>query len=236
MQLIAACDGQIRALPPGARRGGGRGGLSTGLAALDELSPGGALESGVIHEVLSDDRRHVPRFFALLLARAAAVGGGAVVWCDPGEDVYPPALAAGGLPLERLFLLRARRPTEQLWAAAECLRCKGVAATVAAPPPRLSRVEARRLQLAAERGGGIGVLLRQAGASSAHYAAATRWLVKPVPGNGAAQRWDVQLIHGHGGRVGKTITLEVCRDTNLVRAVDVLAGRPDQAKTARASA
>ena len=236
MQLIAACDGQIRALPPGARRGGGRGGLSTGLAALDELSPGGLLEGGVIHEVLSDDRRYVPRFFALLLARAAAdTQGGAVVWCDPDADVYPPALAAGGLPLERLFLLRARRPAEQLWAAAECLRCKGVAATVAAPP-RLSRVEARRLQLAAERGGGIGVLLRQAGASSAHYAAATRWLVKPARGDGAAQRWDVQLIHGHGGRVGKTITLEVCRDTNLVRAVDVLADRPDQAKTARASA
>src|SRR5204863_337236 len=104
-------------------------------------------------------------------------------------------------------------------------------------PPNLSRVEARRLQLAAERGGGVGVLLRLAGRASAEYAAATRWLVRPAAGERTVQRWSVQLIHGHGGRVGQAVFLEHSRESGLitatshrqadpVRAPDQLANRP----------
>ena len=84
---------------------------------------------------------------------------------------------------------------------------------------------------------GAWVLLRQVGASSAHYAAATRWLVESAPGDRFVQKWQVQLIHGHGGRVGQPITLEVCRDTNHVRALETVADRSGEtAATARASA
>jgi protein ImuA len=132
-----------------------------------------------------------------------------------------------------LFLLRS----DDLWAVAECLRCRGVAATVAAPPRPLSRVEARRLQLAAERGGGAGILLRRASPSTtAHYAAATRWLVGPAPGADGVQRWHVRLLHGHGGRVGQAVLLEIDRDSNHVRATDPLADRPAAAPAAPATA
>ena len=48
---------------------------------------------------------------------------------------------------------------------------------------QLSQIEARRLQLAAERGGGIGLFMRTAHSrASANYAAATRWLVQPARG------------------------------------------------------
>src|SRR2546423_471989 len=72
------------------------------------------------------------------------------------------------------------------------------------PPPRLTRVGARRLQLAAEAGGGVGLLLRPA-RSAQHYAAATRWLVAPTCGEASVQRWRVELVHGHGGRVGRAV-------------------------------
>ena len=49
----------------------------------------------------------------------------------------------------QIFLLRPKSPQEEIWALAECLGCKGVSVTIAQPPP-LSRIEARRLQLAAE--------------------------------------------------------------------------------------
>ena len=150
---------------------------------------------------------------------------GAVVWIDPDGILYPPALAAAGLPLERILLLRVRRPADQVWAIAECLGCPGVRVTVASPPP-LSRIEARRLQLAAERGGGAGILLRPLGAASAEHAAVTRWLVKPAPGERNVQRWELELIHGHGGRVGATVILEACRETHLVRAFEPVADRP----------
>ena len=65
------------------------------------------------------------------------------------------------------------------------------------------------------------------------YAAATRWLIEPAPGERTVQRWKVQLIHGHGGRVGKTVILEHSRETNLVRAVEKLADRPLETQVLR---
>jgi hypothetical protein len=128
-----------------------------------------------------------------------------------------------------LFLLRPKTTAEQTWAVAECMACPGVTATVA-EAGELSRVEARRFQLAAERGGGAGILLRDPKRAT-HYAAATRWRVRPVKGERSVQRWSVQLIHGHGGQVGKTIILERARGVdavqeNPVRAVAPLADRP----------
>jgi protein ImuA len=121
------------------------------------------------------------------------------------------------------------------------MRCKGVSATVA-PVERLSRIETRRLQLAAEAGGGAGILLRPLDRHASVYAAATRWLVSPARGERCVQRWKVQLVHGHGGRVGEAVVLEHRRDTrttqaNPVRQVAELADRPAPAAArSRASA
>ena len=156
-----------------------------------------------------------------------------LIWSDPFHQLYPPALAAHGIPLNRLLLLRPRDLEEQTWAVAECLRCRGVGAVVAAPAD-LSRTEARRLQLAAEQGGGVGLLLRTTRAAT-HYAAATRWLVRPAPGERTLQRWNIQLLHGHGGRIGQTVCLEYCRETHRLRVSDPMARRQDQSRVARAS-
>jgi hypothetical protein len=158
-----------------------------------------------------------------------------VVWSDPRGDVYPPALAALGFDLSKVYLLRTSRDEDESWAVAECLRCRGVGAVIAAPPAsrKMSRIEARRLQLAAERGGSVGILLRQTGRGADVYAAATRWKVAPAPGERTVQRWTIQLLHGHGGRVGETVILEWCRETNSVRTAEQLADRP-AAETAAA--
>jgi cell division inhibitor SulA/protein ImuA len=201
--------------------------FTTGLAAFDALAPGGVLRRGAVHEILSDPSHGTPLFFAMLLARSCGATSGAIIWCNPDHELYPPALAAQGIDLDRLFLLQPKTPAEQTWAVAECLKCRGVAAVVAAMKPahRLSRLEARRLQLSAERGGGVALLLRPSGKASAEHAAATRWLVRPAPGERTVQRWEVQLVHGHGGRVGQTVILEHSRETNRVRAAEKLADR-----------
>jgi hypothetical protein len=265
MQLISCHNGKIHALGEDALRAAAPAGtFRSGLAALDELAPGGAFARGAVHELLSEPEHGRPLFLAALLARAAmgmragsGMGGpptsssfvdslhddcereedqdhgraahatNALIWLDPSRDLYPPALHAMGLPLDRLFMVRTP-VAEQAWAIAECLRCRGVSAVVAAPP-RLDRVGARRLQLAAERGGGAGILLRPAGKASCDYAAATRWLVSPAAASETTQRWKIQLIHGHGGRVGQSVLLEYSRDTAQTRALrlpDQLADRP----------
>jgi hypothetical protein len=126
--------------------------------------------------------------------------------------------------MEKLFLLHPRSQTEQSWAIAECMRCRGVGATIA-QVGGLTRIEARRLQLAVERGGGVGILLRPLDRNASIYAAATRWLVSPARGLRTVQRWKIQLLHAHGGRVGQTVFLEHHRETNSVRAVEQLADR-----------
>jgi len=249
MQLISCHEGRLLTLDE-TRLGNGAGPtFRTGLEALDSLAPGGAFASGAVHELLSAPAHGKPLFVATLLARWAlresplaasrterlsvreAASGGPLIWCDPHHELYPPALSIHGIPLEQVYLLHPS-DADQTWAVAECLRCKGVGAVVAAIP-RLTRVEARRLQLAAEAGGGTGIFLRPAGTGGADvYAAATRWLVRPAPGLRTVQRWSIQLLHGHGGRVGHAVTLEYCRENHLVRASAELADR-SSAKTER---
>jgi len=202
--------------------------FQTGLSAIDDLLPGKALARGAVHEILSDPKHPTPRFFALLLAKAV---NGTIVWCDPEGVVYPPAIAAAGVSLEKLYLLHPTTQADQSWAIAECMRCKGVGATIA-QAGKLSRIEARRLQLATEQGGGIGLLLRKLDRNVSIYAAATRWLVSPARGLRTVQRWKIQLIHAHGGRLGATVILEHHRETNTVRAVEQLADRPRETTVA----
>lgn len=227
MQLISCHEGRLLTRAE-TRLGAGAGRtFRTGLEAIDALAPDGTFARGAIHELLSHPSHGKPLFAATLLAGATL--SGAMIWSDPRRELYPPALSLHGIPLEQVYLLHAPEE-DQVWAVAECLRCKGVGAVVAAIP-RLTRIEARRLQLAAEAGGTTGIFLRPMGMAGANiYAAATRWLVRPAPGLRTVQRWAIQLLHGHGGRLRQTVFLEYCRENHLVRATDQLADRPGGAK------
>jgi len=221
MQFISCHSGKIHRLGEKQWEEGARN-FSLGLEAIDELLPRG-FERGAIHELLMAPESGLPRFMGLLLAKAA-MGDRAVVWCDPEHEVYPPAIAAAGLPLDKLYLLYPQNVIDEHWAVAECLRCKGVGATIATPQ-RLSHVQARRLQLAAEAGGGVGILLRAYDKNASIYAAATRWLIEPSPGERTIQRWKIQLIHGHGGRTHRPVYLECHREEHRVSATAQLADR-----------
>lgn len=210
----------------------------TGLGALDAIAPPGGFACGAVHELLSEPTHRPPITVAAFLARCAARQrpDGAIIWCDArGGGIYPPALAAMGIPLDRLLLIRAKNFADEIWAMSECAGCRGVAATVASfHRDRLSRVQVRRLQLAAERGGGVGLLMRPVHEPGRHeksaYAAATRWLVRPAAGDKRVRRWELRLVHGHGGRINEGVILEVCRETNLVRASVAVADRPVASK------
>jgi hypothetical protein len=214
-----------------------------------------SITNRAVHELLFQPAPGgtLPFFPALLAARAAMTGAAAeppggssggtsrtLVWVDPAGTFYPPAVAGVGMSPGQVCLLRPRSAADVVWAAIECLRCPGVGAVVALVTQRLSRVEVRRLQLAAERGSGVGLLLRPnlAGAGAGIYAAATRWLVAPAPGERTIQRWHLRFIHGYGGHVGQSFLLEKHRasgQTNLVRLSPPLARHPLPATKAAAS-
>jgi hypothetical protein len=206
----------------------------TGFDRLDQLAPRERWMRGAIHELLVQPESELPSFPAMLLARAAVAPKRAIIWCDSTGELYPPAVAPF-IQLENLYLLQPQTLSAQSWTIAECLRCKAVAAVIAAPSA-LSRIEARRLQLAAERGGGVGILLRYFDRGASVYAASTRWLVSPCPGEPDIQKWKIQLIHGHGGRVGQAVILEHHRETHLVCATEELVDRSLPPKAIRVSA
>ncbi len=213
MQLISCHSGRLITLGESGATDAPRG-FHLNMEGMDELLPGG-LARGAVHEVLVKPGCRMARFFALLLARAAtrenrAQENSAIIWCD-ASPIYPPAVAAAGIDVRKLYLVRPQPGRDEHWALAECLRCEGVAATLGVLRT-LSHVEARRLQLAAEAGGGIGVLMRTLDSRASVYAAATRWLVEPARGERTVQRWKVRLIHGHGGRTEQIALRE--RDEN----------------------
>ncbi|HET6250363.1 MAG TPA: hypothetical protein VFE47_21935 [Tepidisphaeraceae bacterium] len=245
MRLISAHDGKLLTLDAGCPTSNSvenERAFSSGIPALDAIAPGGGFSRGAIHELLTVPEDGKATFIAMLLARASCSLSpvplrtgerepktGFLIWCDPARTLYPLALGAHGFPLDRLLLLHPKIPDpngkDLLWAMTECLRCKGVSAVVGAAAPRLSRLQARRLQLAAETGGGVGLLLRHAGRDSLHHASASRWLIRPAPGGRTFQRWTIQLLHGHGGRIGQTLCLEHCRETNHLHPFDPVADR-----------
>lgn len=220
MKWVSVSHGQLHvddgeAGPPAARAAG----FTLDVPGWDALAPGCRFARRAVHELLHDADAPAPAYPAVVLARGASRADGDVIWVDAERTLYPPAVAAAGVDLARFHLIRP--PADQVpWAVAECLRCPGVAAVVAVVPADLSRVGVRRLQLAAEAATAVGILVRELGPGSDVYAAATRWHVRPVPGGRDVQRWDVRLAHGHGGRVGESVTLERHRRPDLA-GVDV---------------
>jgi len=185
---------------------GGAGGAVPLSDAIDRALPAGGLARAAIHEVLAAEPGAAAGFAAMVLARTGGPSGGTVFWIAAEPEAWPPGLVRFGLAPENLVLVQARRPLDGLWAMEECLRCPGVTgAALSVATAGLDLTAVRRLQLAAEAGGALGLLLgpdAEAGAT----AALTRWRVGALPGAGGGPhdlgdpRWRLELLRGRGAQ------------------------------------
>src|SRR5262249_34086412 len=153
--------------------------LSTGYSALDERLPGkGWPRSGLIEILVS--RFGVGELTLLLPALASLTRLPMARWCvwvAPPLEPFAPALAAHGVALERILVVRSSQSA--LWAFEQSLgsgACDIALAWVQKPRAK----EIRRLQLAAEHGRALGVLFRprQAARESSH--APLRLAIEPA--------------------------------------------------------
>ena len=194
--------------------------LPLGLPVLDRHLPGGGLPLVGLHEVEGEraewDDGVATGFALALLARLMAARPGPVLWVAPRLDLYGPGLADLGLDPGRLILARAGNDRDVLWALEDALR-SGTLAAVAGEVCELERTAGRRLQLAAEAGGGSCFLLHRRILARrrqvAPSAALTRWRVAPLssqavePGLGLAlpgrARWQVELLRCRGAAPGR---------------------------------
>ncbi|MBR0648224.1 hypothetical protein GXW78_00990 [Roseomonas terrae] len=171
--------------------------------AIDSGLPWGGLPRAALHEVLAAEPGAAGGFAAMVLARA----GGTVLWIAPEPDAWPPGLARFGLTPDRLVLVKAPREQDALWAMEETLRCPAVGAALLVTG-ELDLTAARRLQLAAEAGGVLGLLLRPDADGAAPTAALTRWRIGAAPSESPSRHelgdpaWSLDLLRCRGGRGG----------------------------------
>lgn len=169
--------------------------------AMDAALPWGGLPRAALHEILAAEPGAAAGFAALVLARA----GGTVLWIAPEPDAWPPGLARFGLSPAQLVLVRAAREQDALWAMEETLRCPAVGAALLVAGA-LDLTAARRLQLAAEAGGVLGLLLRPDADNAAPTAALTRWRIGAVTSDSGSPHalgdpaWSLDLLRCRGGR------------------------------------
>jgi protein ImuA len=197
--------------------------ISSGCQALDRLLPGGGLPRGALIECLEDEAgAGGAGMVGLILARQAAAEGGALVILDSRHSFYPPAAAVLGIDLDKLLVVRASQARDQFWALDQCLRCPAVAA-VWAPLEQLSPRDFRRLQLAAECGGGLGVLVRGSVARQQPSWSALQLWIHPQAWRTedlrTGRRLRVELARCRQARSGGTIELEMDEVTGVMQAV-----------------
>ena len=214
-ERLAALRAKIAGLEAGARPGAGT--LPFGDSRIDDSFLGQGLPLGQWHEFVGEgmeiETGAAPAAFAALTAAPLARQGEAV-WILRRDDLFAPGLAGLGFPAERLIQVCARDEAEALAVAEDALATEGVSA-VFAEVEMVDLVAGRRLQLACEKRGATGFMIRRmpyggAGRSAATgSAAATRWRISSapsVPGPGefglGAPRWQVNLDRCRAGRPG----------------------------------
>lgn len=210
--------------------------LPLGVSEIDDHLPRGGLAAGAVHELLDGDaptsssttriggglNGAVTAFAAAIAGKAQHARARPVVWIAPRittrESLYAPGLAGFGLDPANLIAVRIPPSSQRgfaataLWAMEEALRAPTVG-LVCAEIEEMDLTASRRLQLAAETGGGLGLLLRRdMGNALPPTACVSRWRITALPGGPAmiagaeyanlpgAARWQADLLRVRGGR------------------------------------
>jgi protein ImuA len=225
-QAVAAIDpGRASISPRFSPLGAQEGSLRLGVPALDDALQGG-LSYGALHELAPASELQLGAAFGFglaIAALAAASGraGGQEVLCITTDYAaleagtpYGPGLDHLGLAMDRLIILRVAHPRDALWAFEEALKCPALAAVLAELPEAGAAADltaTRRLSLAAQAGGGLGLLLRHR-LSPLSSAALTRWQVAAALsepdrfGGLGGTSFDLSLQRNRRGRCGRWIT------------------------------
>lgn len=184
--------------------------LPFGMPRLDDRLADRGMRLDALHEMSSrgsgwgDDAAAV-----LFVAGIAARTQGDVLWVVRSRDLFAPGLYQAGLAPDRVIYAEARDDAELLALLEDGLRHRGLGAVVG-EAKRMQMAQARRLQLAAEGGSTVALLLRRPGRDGADpmdapSAAVTRWRIShapsvPVPWNGLGRAcWQVECVRQRGG-------------------------------------
>ena len=240
--------------------------ITSGFDALDDLLPSGGFLPGQLVEWLVESPGSGGSTLALTVARAAIQPSQKTLIVvdrpesrDHGAAFYPPAAAGLGISLRQLIILRPHTVADEMWALDQVFRCPCVGA-VWAWLPQLNDRNFRRLQLAAEEGGGLGLLMRPARLRGQPTWADIQLLVETRPspesiaplsantanqpvtnhnprdsrlptGDSRRRRWLVTLLRCRGGTAGEHQLLELDETNGTLHKIKATYRDPNSAAT-----
>ncbi|HVO87708.1 MAG TPA: translesion DNA synthesis-associated protein ImuA [Casimicrobiaceae bacterium] len=179
--------------------------LSSGFPVLDRVLPGGGWPQAALTEVLLTREGIGEMRLTLPALKNVQAQGRDVVWIAPPHRPYAPALAAAGLDLTRLLIVRCRDAKEALWAYEQSLRapeCGAAFAWLATHDERCLR----RLQVAAREGRTWAMLWRRPGQHGHAQAAALRLALAPHDGGLA-----IRVLKRRGAELPQPIVVNLDR-------------------------
>jgi len=189
------------------------------------MLPAGGLRRGTLVEWLGDAKGSGAATLAVMAAAEACRGGKSLVVVDHGGEFYPPAAVRLGVAPNRLIVVRITTNERQskvdcAWAFDQALRCSGVGA-VLAWPEKIDALEFRRWQLAVEKSGALGLLVRGASDRKEPSWADVRLLVEPFRRAESVVQSHAEICEYES--VSRRLTIHVlrCRGGVDNRSVDV---------------
>jgi len=201
--------------------------VPTGFPDLDAVLPGGGWPCGGLTELLAP-ARGIGELGLLMPALARLTcAGKRVVWLAPPHLPYAPALAAAGIDLPHLALVRAAGRRDALWAAEQALRA-GSCHALLAWLPGLGYPHLRRLAVAAEAGRAFLALFRTPEAASESSPAWLRLALEPLE---AGLR--VQVLKRRGAPLAAPLLLPVKRPFHALGRAALPGPRERNARAAR---
>jgi hypothetical protein len=186
--------------------------VPTGYQALDSELPGGGWPAGALTEILSS-QEGIGELALLLPALSALTWAGKrVVWLAPPHLPYAPALAAAGINLAQLAVVRAPGRRDALWAAEQALRA-GCCHALLGWFRRTNYDDLRRLAVAAEGSGAFVALFRPRAAAAESSPACLRLALEPAP---EAEALSVQILKRRGMPAAAPLRLAVKRPVHAL--------------------
>lgn len=184
-----------------------------GIGRVETAFPNGVFPTRGIHEFISTTPEHsasTDGFISALLAVLMKNGTGCV-WISTSRKLFPASLRTFNVDPERIIFMDVSKEQDVLWIMEEALKCKGLSAVIA-EINTLSLTDSRRLQLAVEKNGVTGFILRKDGRKAVSNMATARWKITPLPsGTGDGMpgigfpRWNVELIKVRSGSPGSWV-------------------------------
>lgn len=184
-----------------------------GLNTIEAHFPNGMFPMRAVHEMVCANMEQATASSGFITGLLSVLlqNGGACLWISLSGNVYPTALKLFEVEPDRVIFIHLSKEKDVLWVMEEALKCIGLTAVVG----ELSEVDfkqSRRLQLAVEKSGVTGFILRNRSNKMGSTACAARWQIKPLasesidglPGLGFP-RWQVELLRVRNGKPGHWI-------------------------------